>query len=171
MDLEQRIKKLEDQLALKRAYLNVIVDFNEGVKVSKTIKTKIAKVIKEFCTSMAENIENGTQTVEPAPALTDEDVQVLKQIADKVLGKLKPAPQELREAVKKVRDKSKKKVAPKPKMATLLTRDSLSKDLKSKIDSEEVLKVVKHDDKQASVISKEGYRFVVPMDDIEFQTT
>ena len=169
MSLEQRIKALEEQLALKNAYLNVEIAFNKEVKVNAKIKKLVTTKVKEICLELAEGIERTSQS--ESSGLSDAELDVLKQLASKVLGKSAKTPKNpisepKEEPVSKAKELSAKHGG---EFASILMTDNINKQFRDKVSSEAMVKVLNHDKNVARVLTEDGIEFNMPIMDLEFQ--
>jgi hypothetical protein len=162
--LEERIKKLEDQLTLKNAYLAVQITFPKGNKIPEEIKNQIVTQIKEVCAKLAE----GTETqVSPTTGLpfTEEEVKMLKNVVASIKAKTnmvvnQPAPI----PVKKDMDSGVDGV----QKATLITLESVPSQHRSKVSPMEVVFVTSIKDGKARISTKSGLSIPVSVEDLEF---
>jgi len=141
MNLEQRIKYLERKLALKKAYETVSVSFGRGNKLSEEIRKEVTESVKQFCEAMANKIDK-----------TEQSTAAISKTLD--------TPKEIQETPIKLNE---------PIIATLMTTDSLSQEMKKKISSMTEVKVMSLNDTHASVVTNDKfhYRLNVPKADIE----
>lgn len=155
MDLEQRIKELERQLFLKKAYQSVNISFSKGNNIPKEVKDEVKDAIKIFCEHMATKLD---QVEEEKPKAT--------QIAKKANPRNKPTTlNEVIESAKNVQGEA-------PLRALLMTTDNLSKDQKQLVTSNSEVVVTGFSPEGDRVLinfeSKEGIkRAAIPKEDIQ----
>lgn len=80
MSIEAKIKELETQLEVKKAWLAVNVSFGRGNKISDEIKEAIVEQIMEYCHGRAENLENASAQGF-LDAFTNTEIETLKALA------------------------------------------------------------------------------------------
>lgn len=156
MDLEQQIKDLERQLALKKAYLSI------EVKLSKTVPEDIRLEIENEIKAFASQKANGTQTALTQNVnnqFSEQEVIILKSVVKAALEKSGVKVVEAKPTV----DKSK------PLTATLLTTDSIPVERRKLIESNSKVQIVSYNDKEACFLHNKN-RFVVPIEDLQFET-
>jgi len=181
MSLEDKISKLQRELALKNAFLAVSISFGKGNKFPADVQEQIVNELKDFCTKRAENLD-AVIDVESEQKLSAEDVEILKMLADKVRNKTTTAaasaPQQA--PVKKQPTSNKAVFAPADestssadgpilgRKATLLSTESLHPSQRAKAHSGmEVFVNAVRPDGFVNLRTKEGYQFNVPLDDVE----
>lgn len=91
MSIEDKIKELEQQLELKKAWMSVSISFGRGNKISEELKQQITEQIEEFCYAKAEGLEVAVERNTELP-FTPEEMSTLKQLAQAALTrKAKPS--------------------------------------------------------------------------------
>ncbi len=167
--LEDRIKDLERQLALKKAYLDVNFTFPKNSKLPDDVKEQVVNELKDACARLAEGMEDALPVMNgnSADFLSSEEIQVLKQLVQAAKGKLgKAAPVTQQQAPKQPEVKSQD--LPEIKKAVLLTLDSVQPTIRNKMGSGETVYVKSYKDDQAFVMNRHGQGFYVPIEDLDF---
>lgn len=159
--LEEQIKDLEERLEFKKALMSVVVSFGKGNKFSEEVKLKISTAIKGFCESLLDDKE--AQVIEKE-GLSPQEITILKQIAAKVLAKAE-APAVAQEPVKEKPAQAKSEVR-----ATVMLLDNVDPSVRKKLSPLSIVRVVgKMNAETALVETEEGFRFHVPIDDLDFE--
>jgi hypothetical protein len=181
MDLESRIKELQRKLAIQKAYLGLQIIINEEIEgeLSKEDVDLIRTKVREFCVAQSEGIEQSEAPKAVTESqFTDQEVTTLKMVVAAALQKsaVNTTPSELKTLVVGDKNKAVLQEAPakvfdntKPLMAILLSTESVPTDRRKLINSNELVTVVKYNDKEAVIKSRSDYTFVVPVDDLELQ--
>lgn len=166
MDIAQRIKELEKKLAIQKAYLDARVSFSDDIKKSldESELNLIATKIKEFCLVQSEGAVQEAETIEKTSDFTADEIKVLKMVAEAALvTSSKPA-----SAVAKAVETP---AAPPqaPKTAILMSLESIPVDRRKFANSNERVRIVNMNDTEAVIMTKTDHRFVVPIEDLEFE--
>lgn len=160
MDLEQQIKDLERQLALKKAYLSLKVNLPKTVP--EDIKVEIEAAITAFCAQKANgtvqaDVQNATQNVANSNnQFTDQELAILKGVVQAALEKSGG------KVIKKAPEKGK------PLTAMLMTTDSIPVDRRKLVESNAQVQIISYNDKEACFTFNKN-RFVVPLEDLQFE--
>ena len=160
------IKELEDLLELQKAYASVQIGFGKGSKFSKEVKDKVSAQVKEFCLKLASNQDMETGSNSP---FTPQEVEILKLLAQQVTNKTGAPTAPAKNNLQSVADVARQAQGDaKPMAATLLTTDNIPGDRRKHVDSNDVVHIIKLNDKEAAIINpKNKQRFVVPVEDLE----
>lgn len=171
-DIELKIKELEKQLELKRAYLDASVSFSKGSKFSQEVKDEVIRVVKETCAKAAE----GKPTAEPvsqiASPFTEQEVAILKEMTAKLLAranKAVPAPNAPAESRMSSLVSQGLRNIQAQNMAQILMLDGIDRTLRDKVESGAIVRVIgKKDAATVLVEDVTGLRFHMPLDDLDF---
>ena len=168
--LEDRIKDLERQLALKQAYLNVSFSFPKNSKIPEDVRSEVTAELKSICAGLAEGKEQTVAELNPNTSsyLTSEEISTLKSLAEVAKGRLTPAasrPQPI-DPPKKVVDSGVDGV----KKARLLTLENLNVNVRSKIEPMEEVWVKSSNGEMATIATKKGIITKVPVEDLDFNS-
>lgn len=178
MDLETRIKELQRKLAIQKAYLSIRIELDDESLSSLDAIDQVAieSSIRNFCVSQSEAVDSPEEKHESL--FTPEEITALKMFAQAALSKgatgtssndvkandtVTAGKAVLKEESVKVFDKAK------PLMAILLTTESVPTDRRKLVNSNDLVTVVKYNDKEAVIRNKADYTFVVPIEDLELQ--
>ncbi len=173
MDLENKIKELQKQLAIKNAYLNVDIKFKKGVQIPQDVKKLVTEELTKACAQLAEGVdyEASANTTD----LTDEDVVLLKELANKLRSKVnKKAPvsngnganshkvaqeeSEISKAIKKVTANK----------ARLMLLDNIDPEIRRKLEPNSLVKIIGKRGDTNLVEDENKNRFLVPIEDLDF---
>jgi len=177
--LQDQIKRLERELAVKNAYLSVQFSFPKMSKLPQEVKEQVMEELKKACTQLAEDKESNVLKTPQASELTKDDVKILKDLittlknkttGGTVVGKTtftNPNPQTLPKE-----DPSIPKVdnANSVLKAIILTLENVPKELRSKVDSNSTVYVKKSENGRSLVMTQKGATFHIPTDDLEFES-
>lgn len=193
MSLETTIQDLEHKLALKKAFLAVKV--NIPGKFSKEVKKEVSEVLRALCEKLADEQEiNNTNN----QVLTEEEIVVLKTLANKVLGKNTTTeakteniqktptqqPQEklikennndddtgMQQATTTLQHIIAAQVQMPNMMGSLMTLENVDKAIRGNVEPLAKVSILKVNEETnlAWVQDKSGNRFNVPLDDIEVE--
>jgi len=167
MSLEDRIKALEQQLAIKHAYLSAKVVFgNKGKNIPADVKKTVEKSIKELCAQLAE----GNEVSQPnSSGLTTQEVNVLKSLASKVLSKTGAKITSTAQTKKARTLKDVLSNASKSNItAQILLLDSVPATLRKKVDAQSIVKILANKGDRVFVETERGVRFYLPIEDVDF---
>jgi hypothetical protein len=160
-DLETQIKELERKLALKKAYLSIDIKLPKGV--ADDIRQEIEHAVKQFCSDRANDVPQSSGGAFVGSPFTDIEIAALKELAAAVTGQKSSATQPAQAA-----SLPKKPEANKPLMAVLQTTDNIAPERRKLIASNTEVQVVSYNDKEVCFMYQKN-RFVVPIEDVEFQ--
>lgn len=160
-DLETQIKELERKLALKKAYLSVELKLPKGV--AEDIRLEIEQAVKEFCMKRSEGGPESSGGSFVGSPFTDVEIAALKEIASAVT-----AQKGGQSAAQPASDLPKKPDPKKPLMAVLMTTDNIPAERRKLIASNEKVQVISYNDQEVCFMYQKN-RFVVPIEDVEFQ--
>lgn len=160
-DLETQIKELERKLALKKAYLSVEIKLPKGV--SEDIRLEIEQAVKEFCMKRSEGAPDANGGSFVGSPFSDIEIAALKELAAAVTGQKGASSQ-----AQAPSDLPKKPDPKKPLMAILMTTDNIPQERRKLIASNEKVQVVSYNDQEVCFMYQKN-RFVVPIEDVEFQ--
>lgn len=163
-DLEQQIKELERKLALKKAYLSVDIKLPKGTP--DELRLEIEQAVKSFCSNQANDVPQNSQANGSSfvgSPFNDMEIAALKELAAAVTGQKSATPQSAQAAAI-----PKKPDAAKPLMAILMTTDSIPAERRKLIASNERVQVVSYNDQEVCFMYQKN-RFVVPIEDVEFE--
>jgi hypothetical protein len=158
VDLEAQIKELERKLALKKAYLSVEIKLPKGLP--DELRTEIEMAVKTFCTSQANDVPQSSSNILQNGLFTTQEVAVLKSVVQAAIDKTGGKP---------IQSVAKPAEKPKPLTAILMTTDSIPNDRRKLISSNEKVTIVSYNDKEACFMYGRD-RFVVPIEDLQFET-
>lgn len=168
--LEEKIKLLERELALKNAYLSVQFSFPKMSKLPEDVRNQVVEELKKACAQLAEDKEAAPTPTSAPTELTAEDLKILKELANTIKAKTArpaapsptvttaPAPVE----------------APKPVpagsvlKAVLLTLENVPKTIRNKVDPQSQVYVNKQENGRALVTTAKGNTFHIPVEDLDF---
>lgn len=160
-DLETQIKELERKLALKKAYLSIDIKLPKGT--AEDIRLEIEQAVKTFCSNQANDVPQSNGGSFVGSPFNDMEIAALKELAAAVTGQKSSAPQSAQAA-----SLPKKPEANKPLMAVLMTTDNIAPERRKLIASNEKVQVVSYNDKEVCFMYQKN-RFVVPIEDVEFE--
>lgn len=165
MDLSDKIKELERQLELQKAYSSVQVSFGRGNKFSDEIKDKITKEIQDQCANLAKGIESPDSGPVKASlaGFSDAEVEALKMLAQAALSRSKTSkqPKSLTEAAAVAKSKEE------PLMVTVLTTENVPRELRTHVSSSTDYLVVKMDDENVVIRTPKHKTILLPKQDVE----
>ncbi len=157
MTLEEKIKELNTKLALKKAYSLVDISFKKDeFEIPEEVKEEVIKNIETFCEAMAERIDKEALS---DPTSHQKSVQTEVKTSSN-----------LNEVVKSNQNAQKEQ----PLKATLMTTDSLTREMKQLISSMTEVEITGLNPTHAviQVKTKKGLkRISVPKEDLEINET
>lgn len=159
-DLETQIKELERKLALKKAYLSVDIKLPKGT--SEELRLEIEQAVKTFCSNQANEVPQSSGGSFVGSPFNDQEIAILKELAQAVTQKSGG------QSAKTASSIPKKPEANKPLMAVLMTTDNIAAERRKLIASNERVQVVSYNDKEVCFMYQKN-RFVVPVEDVEFE--
>ena len=171
--LEDRIKDLERQLALKQAYLTVNFSFPKSNKLPDDVKEQVIAELKKACTQLADDKEETVAELNPNSVnhLTSEEVTLLKEFASVVKARTTSTPAPIAPSAVQPPAPEKKKMDSGTegiKKAVLLTLEGVPASARNRVESGETVYVKSSDGETASIATKNGLIFKVPVDDLDF---
>lgn len=168
MNTEDKIKELEKQLELKKAFLDVRVSFGKGRKYSKEVQDKVNQYVKEACTKAAEGSETTSK------GFSEEEISILKKMVTSIKEKANQPTtvsvsaeastmsNTVSDTLKKINSQN---------QALILTLDNIDRTIRNRIQPQSVVRVIgKRDENLAFVENSQGVRFNIPFDDLDFNT-
>jgi hypothetical protein len=162
--LEERIKGLERELALKQAYLSVQFSFPKGSKLPDDVKEQVTEELKKACAQLADDKGVVVNHSSASSEFSEDEVSVLKQVVEAAKSKMS--------AVKPPKMQGTVETAPKtdaiPRNAILLTNDNIPANIRMKIGSNEAVFVKESSDGTSFVVTRDGMGFRVPTEDLDF---
>jgi len=171
MLMSKSIEELERELNVKKAYASVQLSFGKGSRFPDDVREEVTSKIKEVCLKLASGEDVGNKVGQ----FNGQEVEVLKDLVQSIIGKASGSKSEakpkgpFKREFNSIEDVAKAaQDGNEPLIATLLTTDSIPKDRRKLIDSNENVQILKLNDKEA-VIKKlnNNERFVVPIEDLE----
>lgn len=161
MSLEQHIKDLERKLALKKAYLGAEIKLPKGT--AEDVRIEVEAALKDYAARLASSEENISQPVNTTTSqFTDNEVNILKSLVNAAMEKAgMKAPTVAKSNVPEAPKKDE------PLTAVLLTTENIPAERRKEINSSETVLVKSYNDKEACIIFN-NKRFVVPVDDLQF---
>lgn len=180
MNLEQRIKKQEEELARLKAISSVKFSFPNDTP--KSIKDELTKKLKELCTSLAKSEEPSIDKSVGQPQLSSDEVSIVKSFIERLNSKgavpKTPTAPRRPETLKEIVQAGQQAQDQQPLTARLLTLDGIpDSKQRQKIDPEAVVKIVNMKEDQAVCLfevknsknqTTARHRFVVPVEDLDF---
>ena len=173
MELEEKIKKLENQLELKKAFLEVSISFGKGNKFSKATKEQVITFVKEACLQASE----GYSMTSTGGAFTDEEVNILKRLVQSVKaradGVSQPTPQTplngtnerssiVSNKIRQIKENQAKR------QARLLLLDNVEQTVRKQLEPNSVVEVMGKAGNMCIAKDAKGVKFQVPEEDLEF---
>lgn len=167
--LEDRIKELQRQLALKEAYLSVSFSFPKGNKIPNEIKEQVTLSLKEKATQLASEEEEITKP--NTSEFSDIEVEVLKQLADQVLKRPKREVQKVDPPSVTPETPYKASSKAPQKFATVVSLKGIPKEFKPKVGVESRVRIKKLDlkERKAIVVDDKGFAFPILVDNLIFE--
>lgn len=169
MSTESKIKELEKQLELKKAFLDVKVSFGKGKKYSKEVQDQVRLFVQDACTRAAEG-----ETITQSEAFTEDEINILKNMVNTLQQRSKNPSKplnpstEISNSMSNTVSQTIKKITNQNK-ALILTLDNVDRTVRNKIAPQSVVRVVgKRDDTLMFVETSQGVRFNIPVSDLEF---
>lgn len=171
--LEDRIKELERKLAVKNAYLTVQFSFPKNSKIPDDVKEQVINELKNACTALAEDETVAKDKDASIERLSDDDINILRQVAAAARGKISAAPQ-----AQPAAPQPKQELPPKTfdsatdgvKKAILLTLENVDSKVRNRVSSQEQVYVTSERDGYARVTTRKGLSISVPIEDLEYET-
>lgn len=171
MDLENKIKDLQEQLEFQKALKDVKVTFGRGNRYSKKIRDKIEGLVKTACENAAAGLPEGS-----SESLSEDDIAILKKIIASVKAKAEKGPETPKKASEKEAQNGLSNVVSKAiqnianqNMAQVMLLDNVDRTLRGKVEPLSVVKVLgKRDQDTAFVETQKGIRFNIPVEDLDF---
>lgn len=170
MDLTDKIKQLEAQLELQKAYSSISVGFGKGNKFPEEVKNKIRAEITAFCAKLAAGInpEEESETSNIDSVFSEEEVEALKMLAHAAISR-SGAPRS-KSGGSTIKEVAKAQRGEQPLMAALVTTDSVRREQRSKVSSNTPYQVIKMNDNEVVLKTDTGMTVLVPKEDIEIVT-
>jgi len=168
--LEDQIKELERELALKSAYLSAVVSFPKNTKLPQDVQEEVVNTLKTFAVQKAEQKDLSNQEV--SLLFSEEEVAIIKQLISAV--KNRPAAQASgleshRQVATQVTTNTRLSSNEESgKTARLLTTDGIAPTLRGRVAPEARVVVRKVSGGRAIVMSEDGIVFQVPEEDLDF---
>lgn len=164
MSLEQQIKDLQRLLALKQAYSNVVITFDESnLSIPEDVREEVIAKLKAISTDLGSSVEKSNEKqeiVKSESQFTEDEVAALKLIAEATLIKMSPTVQSSSKKAEPVKKAG-------PKMATILMTDNIPVDRRKLVQSGELVKIINLNETQAVIENAKRDRFVIPVEDLE----
>jgi len=159
--LEDQIKELERELALKNAYLSAVVSFPKNTKLPQDVQEEVVNTLKTFAVQKAEQKDLSNQEV--SLLFSEEEVAIIKQLISAV--KNRPVAQATTPVITTERSNSSEESG---KTARLLTTDGIAPTLRGRVAPEAQVVVRRVSGGRAVVMSEDGIVFQVPEEDLDF---
>lgn len=169
--LEDRIKDLERKLAVKNAYLTVQFSFPKTSKIPEDVKEQVINELKNACTALAEDetVAKDRPKDTSIERLSDEDIQVLRQVADAARGKLAARPAAPTVPKQEQAPKTFDSAIEGVKKAMIMTLENVDAKLRNRIASQEIVYVTSEREGLARITTSKGLSINVPVEDLEYQ--
>lgn len=180
-NLEDEIKSLERKLAIKNAYLTVEFKFPKNSKIPEEVQNLVIAELKQSALNLSMDPEEKDKASEGIERLSDEDVKILRQVAQTIKNKSSQPeiPQTSTQAIKVAPQKERPPAPTKTfdssihgtRIATIVSLESIEPRYRSKVSPEERVNVISMaEDGFARIAAKSGSILRIHSDDLDFNT-
>lgn len=176
-NLEDEIKSLERKLAIKNAYLTVEFKFPKNTKIPEEIQSLVMGELRAAANNLSLDPEEKDKESQGIERLSDEDVRVLRQVAQTIRSKSSPQQEPTQSIPAPVVVKEK---APKPiktfdsaihgtKIAKIVSLESVDTKYRSKVSPDEKVHVISiAEDGFARIAANSGSILRISTEDLDF---
>ena len=174
LSLESDIKELERKLSLKNAYIAASIKL--PTKIANDVKKEVTDKLRELCLALANEQDVSVTDL----SLSKEEIVILKMLASKVLYTKssnervsEPASVKKNGKISKGKLEKIKATSATSKTGIIMMLDNIEPSIRKKIKPESQVLILNRTKAfgidLAYVEDKQGLRFNVPIDDIDFQ--